>query len=333
VAFCLLSALCSQKPANCKTLGVEIELVNQFLLISFGFNVESKRLTAMMEEQQKFCLKWNQFHQNVKEVFNELREGQFLFDVTLACNDGIHVGAHRIILAACSSFFRGLFTENNHSHPWIYLKGIPSVELKAVVDFMYLGEVNVSQDNLSQFLATAEELKVKGLSGYKSMSGMEKKVETLKDHQNYSGVAGIKRHHLVTGTAWENEIGTEMKESNFVENNIKSEYDDDQETEEMEDYNRGLVIVEEEPYVINETRTELNAELLRQIEENLVQSNGTWTCKVCGKVAKFKSKLKQHVETHLDGFSHPCGLCGKSYRSRNVLGMHMSRDHKNNTVI
>lgn len=283
-----------------------------------------------METQQRFCLKWNQFHQNVKDVFNELREGKVLFDVTLACNDGIQVGAHRIILAACSSFFRGLFTENNHSHPWIYLKGITSLELKAVVDFMYQGEVNVPQDNLSQFLATAEELKVKGLSGYKSMPGMERNARTFKD-QN----PGNKHQHLETDTAWGNEIGAEIKESNLIENNIKSEYDQDfdEETEEMEDYNRGLVIVEEEPNVINEKIIEVNAELVRQIEENLVQSNGTWTCKVCGKVAKFKSKLKQHVETHIDGFSHPCSLCGKSYRSRNVLGMHMSRDHKNNTVI
>lgn len=258
-----------------------------------------------------------------------MREGQVLFDVTLACNDGIQVGAHRIILAACSSFFRGLFTENNHSHPWIYLKGITSLELKAVVDFMYQGEVNVSQDNLSQFLATAEELKVKGLSGYRSMSGMKRNVKP------YSGVAGNKQQHPETDTAWGNEIVAEMKESNQIENNVKSEYDQDfdEETEEMEDYNRELVIVEEEPNVINEQIIEVNAELVRQIEENLVQSNGTWTCKVCGKVAKFKSKLKQHVETHIEGFSHPCGLCGKSYRSRNVLGMHMSRDHKNNTVI
>merc|ERR1719341_1900555 len=79
------------------------------------------------------------------------------------------------MLAACSSFFRGLFTENNHSHPWIYLKGIKSSELKAVVDFMYQGEVDVSQDNLSQFLATAEDLKVKGLSGYKGISGSKRK--------------------------------------------------------------------------------------------------------------------------------------------------------------
>ena len=74
---------------------------------------------------------------------------------------------------------------------------------------------------------------------------------------------------------------------------------------------------------------EINAELDKQIEEILVKNNGVWSCKVCGKFANHKSKLKQHVETHIEGFSHPCAICGKCYRSRNVLRMHLSRDHRN----
>ena len=37
--------------------------------------------------------------------------------------------------------------------------------MKAVLDFMYLGEVNVNQDNLNAFLAVADELQIHGLSG------------------------------------------------------------------------------------------------------------------------------------------------------------------------
>ena len=101
---------------------------------------------------------------------------------------------------------------------------------------------------------------------------------------------------------------------------------------ELEDGDLGgeqLMTVEEEQFVIGENFVEVNAELDKQIEEILVKRNGVWTCKVCGKFANHKSKLKQHVETHIDGFSHPCGICGKSYRSRNVLRMHLSRDHRN----
>ena len=283
-------------------------------------------ILCRMETQQRFCLKWNQFNQNIKDVFNELREGRDLFDVTLACEDGTHVGAHRIILAACSSFFRGLFTVNSHPHPWIYLKGITSLELNAVIDFMYQGEVNVPQDNLSQFLATAEDLKVKGLSGYGGQfgGGGGDGGGQLSDF----GEAGAQQQQqLIIGSSWGNELQEENKESDIL-NTMKREYNNEF-NEDIQGYNESLVIVEEEPNVINEKIIEVNAELDKQIEENLIKSNGAWTCKVCGKFANHKSKLKQHVETHINGFSHPCGLCGKSYRSRNVLRMHMSRDHKN----
>jgi len=280
-----------------------------------------------MGTQQKFCLKWNQFHQNIKEVFNEFREGQELFDVTLACDDGANIGGHKIILAACSSFFRSLFTENLHPHPWVYLKGISSVQLNSVIHFMYQGEVNVPQSNLTQFLATAEDLKVKGLSGY----GAQFAGEGVDSGQLISdfGAAGYnqKVDTIAAGCKGFNEIN---QDSDMLETSIKSDANYEFE-EDFQGENNGLVIVEEEPHITNERMIEVNAELDKQIEENLIKSNGAWTCKVCGKFANHKSKLKQHVETHINGFSHPCGLCGKSYRSRNVLRMHMSRDHKNKT--
>lgn len=63
-------------------------------------------------------------------------------------------------------------------------------------------------------------------------------------------------------------------------------------------------------------QTEINAELDRRIGEMIVKREGVWVCTVCGKTANHKSKLKQHAETHLQGYSHPCALCGKTYRSR-----------------
>ena len=66
----------------------------------------------------------------------------------------------------------------------------------------------------------------------------------------------------------------------------------------------------------NPEQNEVNAELDRRISEMIVKKEGAWVCTVCGKNANHKSKLKQHAETHLQGYSHPCSLCGKTYRSR-----------------
>ena len=57
-----------------------------------------------------------------------------------------------------------LLEENSVKHPIIILKDVPFQHLTAILEFMYAGEVNVAQDQLPQFLKTAERLKVKLLN-------------------------------------------------------------------------------------------------------------------------------------------------------------------------
>ena len=95
---------------------------------------------------------------------------QDFFDVTLACEEE-QVQAHKVILSACSPFFRAVLRKNPHSHPLLYLKGVKCGDMQAVLNFMYHGEVNVAQEDLNSFLSVAEELKVKGLTQDQSVKG------------------------------------------------------------------------------------------------------------------------------------------------------------------
>jgi len=122
-----------------------------------------------MSSTEKFCLRWNDFESNISKAFSEIREDKEFFDVTLACDDD-QVPAHKVILSACSPFFRGVLRRNKHEHPLLYLKGVKYSDLLAVLNFMYHGEVNVAQEDLNTFLAVAEDLKVKGLTQSDSSS-------------------------------------------------------------------------------------------------------------------------------------------------------------------
>ena len=112
---------------------------------------------------EKFCLRWNDFETNISDAFRELREAKDFFDVTLVCENE-QVQAHKVILSACSSFFRNMLRRNAHQHPLVYLKGVKFSDLQSVLNFMYQGEVNVAQEELNSFLAVAEDLRVKGLT-------------------------------------------------------------------------------------------------------------------------------------------------------------------------
>ena len=129
-----------------------------------------------MASAEKFCLRWNDFESNVSTAFRDLREEKDFFDVTLACDDS-QVEAHKVILAACSPFFRNVLKRNPHQHPLLYLKGVKYKELVCVLNFMYQGEVNVAQEELNSFLAVAEDLRVKGLTQGNSSGDSKPKSE------------------------------------------------------------------------------------------------------------------------------------------------------------
>ena len=120
---------------------------------------------------EKLCLQWNDFQENVKNAFGQLRGTTDFVDVTLACEDGQQIEAHKVILAASSPFFQRILKGNKHSHPLIYMKGMRSDDLTAIVDFLYFGETNVYQENLDSFLAIAGELQLKGLEGSATQDG------------------------------------------------------------------------------------------------------------------------------------------------------------------
>jgi hypothetical protein len=96
-------------------------------------------------------------------VFDQLLQNETFVDVTLAA-DGHAIKAHRMVLSACSPYFQHLFFDNPCQHPIVILKDTRWPELKAIVEYMYRGEISVAQEELTSLLRVAETLKIRGLS-------------------------------------------------------------------------------------------------------------------------------------------------------------------------
>ncbi|XP_043527233.1 longitudinals lacking protein, isoforms A/B/D/L-like isoform X26 [Frieseomelitta varia] len=125
-----------------------------------------------MEDDQQFCLRWNNHQSTLIQNFDTLLESGTLVDCTLAA-EGKYLKAHKVVLSACSPYFEGLLSEHYDKHPVFILKDVKFKELKAMMDYMYRGEVNISQDQLAALLKAAESLQIKGLSESKT-SGSSK---------------------------------------------------------------------------------------------------------------------------------------------------------------
>ncbi|XP_046992615.1 longitudinals lacking protein, isoforms H/M/V isoform X7 [Schistocerca americana] len=128
-----------------------------------------------MGSEQQFCLRWNNHQSTLVAVFDTLLESGTLVDCTLAA-EGQYLKAHKVVLSACSPYFELLLSQHYEKHPIVILKDVKFQELKAMMDYMYRGEVNISQDQLGALLKAAESLQIKGLSD-SGGGGTEREVE------------------------------------------------------------------------------------------------------------------------------------------------------------
>ena len=255
-----------------------------------------------MGSSEKFCLKWNDFQENISTTFRNMRDNTDFANVTLACEDGHQVEAHKIILAVSSPFFQNLLQRNKHTHPLIYMRKMKSEDLVAIVNFLYHGEVNIYQENLDSFLAIADELELKGLTGTTRQPRTEEKY--IQYHQE--------RKEL------ENEM---FEDKADIATNI---------VEIFESFDTFEVIVETPVATTKPMDTKASVdlhkldEMIKSMMSFETRSAGgnhgnTRLCKVCGKAGGFIT-IMNHIEAkHIDGVFHSCNSCDKTFRSRNIL--------------
>ncbi|KAJ2952909.1 hypothetical protein O0L34_g7275 [Tuta absoluta] len=118
---------------------------------------------AELGGDQQFCLRWNNFQANITSQFEALRDDEDFVDVTLAC-EGHRLEAHKVVLSACSPYFKELFKNNPCPHPIIFMRDCEVSHVRALLQFMYVGQVNIAQAQLSAFLRTADALQIRGLT-------------------------------------------------------------------------------------------------------------------------------------------------------------------------
>lgn len=112
---------------------------------------------------QQYCLRWKYHHNNLQAMFSQLLERESFCDVTLAC-EGLTLRAHKVVLSACSTYFDTIFSQYEEKNPIVILKDVKFADIRALVEFMYRGEINIDHSHLASLLKAAEDLRIKGLA-------------------------------------------------------------------------------------------------------------------------------------------------------------------------
>ena len=246
---------------------------------------------------QKLCLRWSDFHDNARSSFQELRSDKDFTDVTLACEDGQQVEAHKLVLISSSPFFKDLLKGNKHSHPLIYMRGTNPDIMMGMVDFLYLGETKVFQENLDSFLALASDLQLKGLQ------------EVTKVELGETGASELVRT---------------TNEEEMRANETTTAVDRDHSV------HTGMRVVNDGP-----STTSYLEELDQKVKSMMKFSNRSGPgkargriCNMCGKEGDYTA-ITNHIESnHLTGLPIPCNVCAHVAKTRAALRVHKGTYHK-----
>ena len=249
---------------------------------------------------EKFCLKWDDFQENLLASFQELRSDNDFTDVTLACEDQ-SVKAHKVILSACSPFFKKLLKSHSHPQPLIYMRGVKASELFALMDFIYQGEANIVQDQLERFLALAQELEIKGLSECAEAPELSKypSEQSIYLNQNFR----------------QKKLNREENTNKNMLSNMKHE----------SQTNEGKVDTSQ-----TKPTASIDSSTMAQIESMMEERgiDGLYACNNCGYTSKQKCHMKEHIEKHIEGLEYPCSSCNKIMRSSLSLRNHQRKTMK-----
>ena len=244
----------------------------------------------------KFSLKWNDFQTNVSKSFGLLRKEKDFFDVTLVSEDEELVSAHKVVLSASSDFFKNILKKSQQNNPLIYLTGISSRNLQFVMDYIYQGEVKIYQNELDDFLCSAQRLKICGLIGEEE----ENKPANLPP-------------------------AAPIKEDGYQPSPVKTLVEEPREEKSFTIATTGAAGGSVKKRLDRVASNQEGGEVAELIERN----GELWGCKSCGKTAKTKGNIELHAETHVEGLSFPCKFCDQTFRSRSKLNWHRNRTHRN----
>lgn len=313
---------------------------------------------------ENFCLKWNDFESNMVTSFKNLRSDSDFFDVTLGCHDsrGRVLKAHKVILSACSPFFRNILkmsTGYPHPNPFVYLRGVSYNDLKCLLDFMYHGDVKIAQEDLNSFLAIAEELQIKGLTNKSSENKESREEGEVTKKKPICSETSDNDEPPMKKEKWDGNTGEfisdngNQNQDDFGYTNNGPDSQEQQENEAMLDQvisggdeNLGAGSTGtgggetsggedgqiEKVIGDNTTVIKLPAPEGPLDEEKLVYRSieflldGNAKCKMCGKTFTSGPNVRRHIRTiHLnDGqINFHCFLCNKGFTMQRYLKNHL----------
>lgn len=251
----------------------------------------------------KYKLSWNSYTDHLQLLLQDMFKDESSKDVTLVCSDQIKLKAHKNVLKCCSDIFKQMLNvDGKEKHLMIFLKGVSSQELNPLLNFMYLGHASFDESRINEFLAVAEELRVKELCNYNDSVS-----------QNSNDPSPLAKDESGEGT----EVGVIQKEP-------RGDYKYSIKTSNG--------VRKEEIPVTTEEGQHMCPECGKYFKEigNMrrhfygIHKGETFTCAQCGKIFNDINNLGRHIKTvHDRSEVFSCLKCGRPFNQKGNRDKHL----------
>ena len=266
-------------------------------------------MKGLLSKMEKFNLSWNGFSESAANTIKDLLQDQDFADVTLVCDDNRQLKTHKVVISSCSSFFRNLLKNNPHQHPLIYLKGLKFPHLQSLLQFVYLGQAEVQQDSLEDFMRSAQDLQISGLS--ESDSGFTK-----------NEPVNCRKPDVL-----EIEKETTIQRSEYFQPKPNA-WKGEQSSEDVGNMN-GVSYGSSEIAVSDDSITEYFNDRHEFVEEysHTKPNIGKFQCEQCNYGSSSTFNLRRHIMSKHEGVTYPCSYCDYKAMQTGHLKTHIRNVH------
>ena len=255
--------------------------------------------------QEMSCLNWKSYESQITTTFQDLFNENDFSDVTFVCDDQTKLPAHKIVLSTCSPVLRQILLDNPEDISLIYLSCVKHSEMQSILQFMYLGQVTISQDRMKECMDIAKVLQIDGIS---QEGGDEMKIDkNLKEMSN-----NIKNCTLVDKTKYVSSTSDELM--SFDTQKYKASCSS---------------AVENSGQLHNSKK--FGKDFASRVDNDLFKNKDgsvIYYCNMCDYKAKGQRSFKRHQESDHEGVRYSCNQCEYQAKRKNTLKTHQMSKHE-----
>ena len=259
-------------------------------------------------DQEKYNLICKSYSVFLQDMMKELMMSSDFADVTLVCEDRKQIKAHRNILSACSPVFKDILQIYKSSSSIIYLRGVNSLQMESILQFIYIGEATILQEQITDFLSVAKSFDIKDLTQDCETVGHLREIEeeTEMVEKNANGVE----------ESFTNEHISEAETDTFSNVDVKIEHST------FYDAN--------EPVYENADITCKEYKEIKKSQEpgkNDGMAGNRIKCDECHLTFSTRGIMNQHKRNIHEGLKYPCNYCDYQAPQSGTLTRHIKAKH------